>query len=1277
MLLMPSVFADNMFNSGGVFKKPTTINGAYIAGNCTKTDANGLLIDAGAPCGSGGGGGGSGAGFSGSASQGTIGFLDVQGTVTFIGGNSGLYYSGAGSTAGNVGIGSISPGQKLDVNGTTRTKNFTMTTLPVLGSILNTDANGASSWAVNNGNNNAPSNPDLDAAWNLQYRPGDTQVATTTNVAQASIIADGFFFIGTFGASPDNIIRYNEDDLSVTSSVAVGTDTQVGQMTYVKSVDMIFAIAKSGSIYQLNPHTMAITKVVTNTWASNQFTSITNDGTYLYALNTNTGLTNIIYQYAIAGFGLNSSLTLTGITTASYIGYDGTNLYLTTGGIPSTVIQVPLPAFSAFSSATLTGCSIGSDDNAITADYLYAGCENSQNIARVRKSDLSYILIPMPNESYGTYYDGKYVWNSSAQSNNIERLDPLTNEVSIIPLPAAFTSSNPNEIVGDGNRLFLSLWNSGTGPSQVGRITTTQVPSTNINYNSNVGIFNNSPAQQLDVNGTVKMVGFQMNTGSSLNGKVLTADASGNGNWSAVTGTGTVTTVSVVNANGLNGTVANATTTPAITLTTTANGVLLGNGTAISASNIITDTGTNVGISSATPGQKLDVQGTIRTTGFTLPTSPTNGYVLTSDANGKGTWQPSSGGGSTLWNTTNTNDVYEANGATFGNVAIGTSLTTGAALTVVAAGLNSSFSTNVGINSAAPGQSLDVQGTTRSTNFVGAGAGLTGTAASLTAGTVTTNANLTGPITSVGNTTSVASQTGTGSTFVMNTSPTLVTPALGTPSSGVVTNLTGTAAGLTAGTVTTNANLTGPITSSGNATSIAAQTGTGTTFVTQAGSPNFTGNVGVNSANPGQRVDVQGTVRATAFVGDGSALTGIPLGSAVVGTLSVNNGGSQWIGTGIGPLTYSLGNVGIGSANPGQILDIQGTVRMGSALGTTISILNNGGYTQTGISANTFTGNVGIGIAAPTNAALQAKVTTNIDLFVNNQASKLGISAVNDAVGANVPMDIRASDLTVEALGTATLTLTANSGSSTLLLGSTAGGGANFSAGNLGINSALPGQKLDIQGTERILNGNLGIGSSSPGQALDVQGSVRIFGVGSLSIGSSNPGGTLDVEGTVNPTIFYATGSSNQNVGIGSPTPGFKLDVVGGIRTLGNTNNTTLNTTGGNVGIGTTVPNQNFTIKGSTASQWGSPIPVITSCGTSPSVKGTDHDFQITVGSITATGCTATFGGTYQDATCNISNQSMSITSALGYTVSSSAIVISQATGLVGDLLNVHCDFKN
>jgi len=63
-------------------------------------------------------------------------------------------------------------------------------------------------------------------------------------------------------------------------------------------------------------------------------------------------------------------------------------------------------------------------------------------------------------------------------------------------------------------------------------------------------------------------------------------------------------------------------------------------------------------------------------------------------------------------------------------------------------------------------------------------------------------------------------ETGTG-VAVFSTSPTLVTPALGTPSALVGTNISGTAANLTAGTVTTNANLTGEVTSIGNATTIA------------------------------------------------------------------------------------------------------------------------------------------------------------------------------------------------------------------------------------------------------------------------------------------------------------------------------------------------------------------------------------------------------------------------------------------------------------------------
>jgi hypothetical protein len=65
--------------------------------------------------------------------------------------------------------------------------------------------------------------------------------------------------------------------------------------------------------------------------------------------------------------------------------------------------------------------------------------------------------------------------------------------------------------------------------------------------------------------------------------------------------------------------------------------------------------------------------------------------------------------------------------------------------------------------------------------------------------------------------------TGTGN-VVMSTSPTLVTPALGTPSALVGTNITGTATNFTASNVTTNANLTGMVTSVGNTASLGSFT---------------------------------------------------------------------------------------------------------------------------------------------------------------------------------------------------------------------------------------------------------------------------------------------------------------------------------------------------------------------------------------------------------------------------------------------------------------------
>lgn len=192
------------------------------------------------------------------------------------------------------------------------------------------------------------------------------------------------------------------------------------------------------------------------------------------------------------------------------------------------------------------------------------------------------------------------------------------------------------------------------------------------------------------------------------------------------------------------------------------------------------------------------------------------------------------------------------------------------------------------------------------------------------AATVTTNASLTGAITSTGNATSLGSftsaqllaavtdETGTGSN-VFATSPTLVTPALGTPSALVGTNITGTAANLTAGHVTTNANLTGMVTSVGNATSLGSftsaqllgaltdETGTGAavfatspTLVTPAlGTPsalvgtNITGTANSLNAGLGVNQTWQSVIRAIGTTYTNS--TGKPITVALTYSCTVAN----------------------------------------------------------------------------------------------------------------------------------------------------------------------------------------------------------------------------------------------------------------------------------------------------------------------------------------------------------------------------------------------------
>lgn len=137
--------------------------------------------------------------------------------------------------------------------------------------------------------------------------------------------------------------------------------------------------------------------------------------------------------------------------------------------------------------------------------------------------------------------------------------------------------------------------------------------------------------------------------------------------------------------------------------------------------------------------------------------------------------------------------------------------------------------------------------------------------------------NLTGTLPVANGGTGVTTSTGSGNT-VLSTSPTLVTPALGTPSSGVVTNLTGTASININGTVgATTAN-------TGSFTTLAAtgNTSLATTAVL------YSGDGGISSGRLLGRYSYRNATPATAYFYDfNNSNTITSADSAAIGKIAV------------------------------------------------------------------------------------------------------------------------------------------------------------------------------------------------------------------------------------------------------------------------------------------------------------------------------------------------------------------------------------------------------
>ena len=233
---------------------------------------------------------------------------------------------------------------------------------------------------------------------------------------------------------------------------------------------------------------------------------------------------------------------------------------------------------------------------------------------------------------------------------------------------------------------------------------------------------------------------------------------------------------------------------------------------------------------------------------------------------------------------------------------------------------------------------------------------------------------MTYPGAGIGNSTGTAwgtsySTTGTGTVVALATSPTFVTPILGTPTSGVATNLTGL-----------------PLTTGVTGTLPVANGGTGVTTSTGSGS-------NVLSTSPTLVTPILGTPTS----GVATNLTGLPLTTGVTGLLPVANGGT---GTST-PALVAGTNVTISGTWPNQTINSSGsggvTTFSAGTTGFTPSTATTGAVTLAGTLATT---NGGTGLTSFTaNQVFYASSTSAFAQSTNLQYSGTDLTVYGITVG--------------------------------------------------------------------------------------------------------------------------------------------------------------------------------------------------------------------------------------------------------------------------------------
>jgi len=246
--------------------------------------------------------------------------------------------------------------------------------------------------------------------------------------------------------------------------------------------------------------------------------------------------------------------------------------------------------------------------------------------------------------------------------------------------------------------------------------------------------------------------------------------------------------------------------------------------------------------------------------------------------------------------------------------------------------------------------------------------------------------------------------TGIATALAVNTgaagAPVLFNGDAGTPTALVGTNITGTASGLTAGNVTTNANLTGDVTSVGNATTLATVNSNVGSFGSSTSIPSFTVNgKGLITAASGNAV-----------VAPAGTLTGTTLASGVVTssltTVGALNSGS--ITSGFGSIDVGADSIS-GGAISGTTIGATGVIS--TTAGLNALTINNAGANQVNLLAQNTAGSLEGGVFASGVGYIGTTSADNFEIYAHNakQATFTSTGLNSTVIGATTPAALSAT----------------------------------------------------------------------------------------------------------------------------------------------------------------------------------------------------------------------------------------------------------------------------